>query len=104
MSYVGELLDSGVRVFLYPGFIHSKTIVADDEIVTIGSTNTDIRSFRLLFEINAFIYDSDTATQNRMIFEKDEKICHELSLSEYKKRGIIKIIKEGFFRLFSPIL
>lgn len=104
MSYVGELLDAGVRVFLYPGFIHSKTIVADDEIVTIGSTNTDIRSFRLLFEINAFIYDSDTATQNRMIFEKDEKICHELSLSEYKKRGIIKIIKEGFFRLFSPIL
>lgn len=104
MSYVGELLESGVRVFLYPGFIHSKTVVADDEIVTIGTTNTDIRSFRLLFEINSFMYSEDMAKECCRIFEADEAICHELTLEEYNKRGIIRIIKEGFFRLFSPIM
>ncbi len=104
MSYVGELLEAGVRVFLYPGFIHSKTITVDDRISTIGSTNIDIRSFRLLFELNAFMYSPQMATSCRETFEKDQKICHEMTMEEYKKRGIIKIIKEGFFRLFSPIL
>ncbi len=104
MSYVGELLSAGVRVFLYPGFIHSKTIVADDEIATIGSANTDIRSFKLLFEINSFMYSKKTAEDCRTIFENDRALCRELTLEEYKKRGIIKIIEEGFFRLFSPIM
>lgn len=104
MSYVGELLEAGVRVFLYPGFIHSKTMTVDDEIVTIGSANVDIRSFSLLFELNAFMYDRDLGIKCRSIFEEDEKKCHELTLEEYKKRGIIKTIKEGFFRLFSPIM
>lgn len=104
MSYVGELLDAGVRVFLYPGFIHSKTLTVDDEIVTIGSANVDIRSFSLLFEINAFMYDRTLATACRGIFEEDEKKCRELTLEEYNKRGLISIVKEGFFRLFSPIM
>ncbi len=104
MSYVGELLDAGVKVYLYPGFIHSKTICVDDRVSTIGSTNIDIRSFRLLFELNAFMYSPSAAMWSREIFEKDMEICRELTMEEYKKRGIIKIIKEGFFRLFSPIL
>ncbi len=104
MSYVGELLEAGVRVYLYPGFIHSKTLTVDDSICTVGSTNADIRSFRLLFELNAFMYSTEKSTECRQIFEKDMSICHELTLDEYKKRGIIKILKEGFFRLFSPIM
>lgn len=104
MSYVGELLDAGVRVLLYPGFIHSKTLTVDDEMVTIGSANVDIRSFSLLFEINAFMYDKELASHCRGIFEEDEKKCRELTLEEYKKRGFINIVKEGFFRLFSPIM
>ena len=104
MSYVGELLDMGIRVYLYPGFIHSKTVTVDDELLTIGSSNTDIRSFKLIFEINAFMYGAKTAKKHREIFEKDMSICTELTKEKYRKRGIIKIIQEGFFRLFSPIM
>lgn len=104
MSYVGELLDAGVKVLLYPGFIHSKTITVDDEIATVGSANTDIRSFSLLFEINAFLYGKKIAGECREIFDADEKECRILNLEEYKMRGIINIVKEGFFRLFSPIM
>jgi cardiolipin synthase len=103
-SYIGELLESGARVYLYNGFIHSKTVVIDDSVSTIGTTNIDIRSFQLHFEINAFLYDLKTASECRQIFENDILSCREITMSEYKARGIGQIMKEGFFRLFSPIM
>ncbi len=104
ISYMEELLKAGVRVYLYPGFIHSKTAVCDDEVSTIGTTNIDVRSFTLHFEVNAFMYSADEAVKNRDIFLEDQKISHELSYEEYSKRGLINTMKEGFFRLFSPIM
>ena len=104
LSYMDELLEAGVKVYLYPGFIHSKTLVCDDEICTIGSTNIDVRSFLLHFEINAFMYSEVEAIKNREIFLKDQQISRELTLEAYKKRGISTIMKEGFFRLFAPIM
>lgn len=103
-SYIGELLDAGVRVYLYDGFLHSKTMVIDDTVSTIGTTNIDIRSFQLHFEVNAFMYDIKTAVECREIFEKDIKNCREITLDEYRRRGIKQMMKEGFFRLFSPIM
>lgn len=104
LSYMDELLEAGVKVFLYPGFIHSKTMVCDDEICTIGTTNIDVRSFLLHFEINAFMYSRAEAVKNRNIFLDDEEKSRELTIEAYKKRGIITIMKEGFFRLFAPIM
>lgn len=103
-SFIGELLDAGIRVFKYPGFIHSKTMVMDEKISTIGTTNMDIRSFQLHFEVNAFIYDEKTAAECKRIFLKDQSICEEIFIEDYKKRGIRQQIREGFFRLFSPIM
>jgi len=104
LSYMDELLEAGVRVYLYPGFIHSKTLVCDDEICTIGTTNIDVRSFLLHFEINAFMYSSIEAEKNRYIFLEDQEKSTELTPEAYKKRGIKTIMKEGFFRLFAPIM
>lgn len=103
-SYIGELLSAGVRVFIYDGFLHAKTMVIDDAVSTIGTTNIDIRSFQLHFETNAFIYSIDTAKECRQIFENDMQKCHEISIEEYNKRGLSQIMKEGLFRLFSPIM
>lgn len=104
ISYMDELLEAGIKVYLYPGFIHSKTLVCDDEVCTIGTTNIDIRSFLLHFEINAFMYSRNEAVKNRKIFLKDQKKSSELTIEAYKKRGILNIMKEGFFRLFAPIM
>lgn len=103
-SYIGELLDAGVHVYTYPGFLHAKTMVVDDEVLTIGTSNMDVRSFQLHFEVNAFIYDSSIAAEYGRIFKRDMRDCHEILLEEYKKRGIFQQMKEGFFRLFSPIM
>ena len=107
LSYVGELIESGVRVYSYPGFLHSKTMVCDDDVVTIGTTNIDTRSFVLHFEINAFIYDKETAKENKNIFINDiigsTLITKEL-YEKRKKEHPISYMLDGFFRLFSPIM
>ena len=104
LSYGDELIESGVKVYLYPGFIHSKTIVSDDSVVSIGTTNMDIRSFTLHFEVNAFIYSQIEAEKNKEIFINDMKKSVEITKKMQSERGIFKIMKEGFFRLFAPIM
>ena len=107
LSYVGDVLGSGVKVYQYPGFLHAKTIVCDDDIVTIGTTNIDSRSFTLHFEINAFIYDDTTAIINKNIFLKDLALCREITVEGYeerKKKHPLSYMADGFFRLFSPIM
>lgn len=103
-SYIQDMLYAGVKVFYYEkGFLHSKAIVADD-VVSIGSTNLDIRSFEQDFEINAFIYDPSLASKMRDIFLVDEQECHEITREEWGKRPFIKRFGESFARLFSPLL
>jgi cardiolipin synthase len=104
-SYLGELLPVGVRCFLYGnGFLHAKTIVVDGAVSSVGTANFDIRSFKLNFEINAFVYDSGVGARLQRIFEKDLEACTELTASEYARRSVLQKMKESFVRLLSPIL
>jgi cardiolipin synthase len=104
-SYLGELLACGVRVYLYSkGFIHAKTIVVDGRIASVGTANIDTRSFKLNFEVNAFIYDSGTAAKLMNIFVKDAEFSSELTLERYKHRSLLIKFKESCARLLSPIL
>ena len=104
-SYIGELLRSGCRAYIYDGgFLHAKTIVSDDEVVSIGSCNFDIRSFKLNFETNAFIYDSSFAHKMKDAFNKDLESSHELTLDDYNKRSLIIKFKENISTLMTEIL
>lgn len=104
-SSIGTLISSGVKFYKYnKGFIHSKTIVSDKMISSIGTANLDIRSFKLNFEINAVIYDSSVAESNTDIFLNDMNDCYLLSIDEYKKRSILIKICESLVRLIFPIL
>lgn len=104
-AYVGELLDSGIRVFIYDnGFMHAKTMVVDGQVASIGSANFDRRSFRLNFEANAIIYDASEAYKLEAIFENDITHCHELTKALYQKRSILIHFKESISRLLSDLL
>lgn len=104
-SYIGDLLESGVKAYTYKnGFLHSKTIVVDGKIASVGTANIDVRSFKLNFEVNAFIYDTKTSMKLKKIFEDDLKMCDEITIERYRKRSIIIIIKESISRLLSPVL
>lgn len=105
-SYAGELLKFGAKLYTYDekSFLHAKTIVMDDAICSIGTANMDIRSFELNFEVNAFIYASEVAKKQRLIFENDMLNSKELTLDLYNSRSTSIKIKESISRLLSPIL
>nr|WP_275984126.1 cardiolipin synthase [Paenibacillus hamazuiensis] len=104
-SYLGDLLRAGARCFFYEkGFLHAKTIVADGKVGSVGTANIDIRSFKLNFEVNAFIYGGATATQLTDIFERDMAYCTELTLDMYERRPRTAQVKESLTRLLSPLL
>ncbi|MEK4968816.1 cardiolipin synthase [Cytobacillus sp. FSL R7-0696] len=104
-SYIGELLKLGAKVLIYDnGFIHAKTIVIDDEIASVGTANIDVRSFRLNFEVNAFIYDRKIAEEVAASFYNDVRVSRNLTLDDYNNRSFYIKFKESISRLLSPIL
>ena len=104
-SYMGELLSMGGKCYTYQnGFLHSKGIVVDGEVLCYGTANMDIRSFELNFEVNAVIYNEETAKKMEEIFLNDIKHCKEVTVFDYTHRKLIVRIKEQVSRLMSPVM
>ena len=104
-TYLKELLQSGVEIYYYTkGMMHSKTMVIDASLSTVGSTNMDQRSFSLNAEVNAFIIDEVIAKKLKFHFEEDLKDCYKLQLEELiGKPWYIKVVC-SLSRLLAPIL
>lgn len=104
-SYVDECLRAGIKMYLYKGgMLHSKFMVVDDEIATVGSTNFDFRSFEHNFEANAIIYSKPINAALSKIFYDDETSCTRIKASEWHRRPLPHKIRESLTRLLSPIL
>ncbi len=104
LSFVGDLLDAGVRAYTYDaGFLHAKTIVVDGKAGSVGSANWDVRSFRLNFEANAFFYDAAVGAELARRFEEDLDVCTEITPERYRARSRWIRVKESISRLFSPL-
>ena len=105
-TYVLATVKAGVKVYLYKaGFNHSKLLVADDSMATIGSTNVDFRSFENDFEANAFFYDKEIALQVKAIFLRDQE--ESVALEDVRNlthRSFLQRLWESIIRLLSPLL
>lgn len=102
LSYARELISSGVKIYRYNGFMHSKLLIVDDDIVNIGSANMDRRSFSLNFEINAIVYDKEFNKENKRIVNKE--LEDSILMNDEKRNNIFSKILEKLARLFSPII
>ncbi len=101
-SHIEELLAAGVKIFLYrKGFMHAKTLVADDDICSVGTCNLDVRSLEINFEDQLFVYDNATTNIFEQQFEEDFKECRELTLEEWRKRSFTDRLLESFGKLYS---
>ncbi len=104
-SYVGELLEAGVKIYRYkPGFTHSKLAVVDGIFSTVGTANLDFRSLETNFEVNAMIYDEGIASQLERYFMDDLANSEQLVLGEWQQRSKYRKAKESFARILSPLL
>ena len=105
LSYLEELLKFGAKVHFYEkGFIHSKMVLVDKEIVSVGTANMDIRSFMLNSEINAFIYDAETVDQLYQTFYEDIQECRPVRIEDIARKTFIGRLWQSICRLFSPVM
>ncbi|WP_394366532.1 phospholipase D-like domain-containing protein [Draconibacterium halophilum] len=103
-AYVEELLEAGVRIFLYQkGFIHSKYLLVDDCISSVGTSNFDFRSFETNFEANAFIYQKEFTREVEQHFLADLQQCREVKYREWRKRPHTDKIRESLAYIVSPM-
>lgn len=105
LSYLGDLINCGVKCYKYEdGFVHSKIVIIDNDIASVGTANMDIRSLKLNFEINAFIYSKKEIQVLKNKFMLD--ICDSsiMDYNWYKELSYFEKIKESLCRLISPLL
>ena len=101
----GPLIANGVHVYEYmPGFIHSKTVVCDDECAICGTINMDYRSFYLHYECGVFTCESSAVADIRDDIHETLKQCQEIYLDEWQSRPWYEQIIQWVLRLFAPIL
>ena len=105
-SYVREILQAGAKIYFYDdGFNHSKFLVCDDSISTVGSSNIDFRSLEHNFESNIFFYDEGMALRMKKIYLEDE--AHSVLVDEagqLEKHGFFQLLWESILRMFSPLM
>lgn len=97
----GALLQAGVEIYEYqPTMLHTKLLIIDNEMVSVGSTNFDPRSFRLNDEANLNIYDPTFAAQMTAVFESDLKPTIRYSYEAWARRPFREKLAE---KLLQPI-
>jgi len=103
--YFEELLDSGVRIFLYTkGFVHAKTVVADASVSVVGTANMDIRSFDLNFEMMSVVYGDGLGKKLETVFLEDLKLSEEVDGNFWKQQPILRKLAYASARLVSSFL
>lgn len=104
-SFYEDLLKAGVKIYEFrPRILHSKMIVVDDRMCLLGSANMDVRSFRLNYELNLWIYGTKVTKMASQIFNQDLTHCDSIALEKFEQRGDWTKILENTCRLFSPVL
>lgn len=104
-SYLGELIEAGAKCYTFnDGFVHGKYLTVDGEVCCVGTANMDIRSFKLNFEVNVTVYDSEVTAKIEESFENVKKNSTRVTEYDYATRGIKIKIKEQLCRLLSPLL
>jgi cardiolipin synthase len=104
-GYFADLLARGIRVFEYQAAIlHAKTLVADDRVCLVGSTNLDFRSFHFNAECNLVILDDDAGGVFTRAFEEDLAQAEEITAARWRRRSLLHAAADAGARLLAPLL
>ncbi len=104
-SYFRELMEVGIEIYEYKnGFLHAKELIVDDEVISIGTANMDLRSFNHNFEATAMIYHQPTVAAALKQFYDDLDKSQRIDKEIHQQRSILTKTMESICRLFSPVL
>ncbi|SDT04348.1 cardiolipin synthetase 2 [Brevibacterium siliguriense] len=104
-SYYRSLLEAGVRIFLYPkpAVLHTKCFIVDDLYAVMGSSNMDMRSFGLNYEISLLTTGGDLVDDIIDVVADYQDVSRELTLEEWEKRPWPRRYMESVMRLTSSL-
>ena len=104
-SYFPDLLEAGVKIYEYEkGFMHSKIVIVDHELASIGTSNMDMRSFHLNFEVNVFLYRTESTKKLVSEYVNDLRSSKKINYEVFQKRHLGYRLLESTSRLLSPLL
>ncbi|MFD1062169.1 cardiolipin synthase [Winogradskyella litorisediminis] len=100
-----ELLKVGVKICVVSEhFFHSKLIIIDNCMASVGSGNFDYRSFEHNYELNVLLYDEKISQELSSNFEELCETSNHLKYESYKDRPLKDKILQGMAKIFSPLL
>lgn len=80
------MMKRGANVYIYQdGFHHTKVIMVDGRLCTVGSCNLDARSLNWDYEENAVIVDKNTTAELSRLFDADKKKSFLLTPERWNK-------------------
>lgn len=87
-SYFRALMEAGVRIhrFRTPAVLHTKMLLIDDYAGTVGSSNMDLRSFNLNFEISLLVLGGEAVAELNAVVDHYLEESTTLDLEEWKRR------------------
>lgn len=105
-SYLEELLEAGVRILRYPApdVLHSKLVVVDHDILAIGSSNMDMRSFSQNGEVTLLVLDPAVVREADEVLAGYAAVSDELDLRSWRARPWFEKYLDNAFRLLSGLL
>ncbi len=104
-SHYRRLISGGVKIYEFKkGFIHSKTIVADNEKAVVGTINLDYRSFSETLECGCFFTDRSIVTEVYRDFTETLKESELISLEDCRKESFFVKVARGFLKLLEPLM
>jgi len=105
LTFLGELMRNDINVFMYQkGMIHSKVMIIDGELSSIGTANMDYRSFDNNAEVNALFFDESLAQELKSYFDSDLTDSAKLHYRAWRKRPLKIRLLGSIGRLIAPVL
>jgi cardiolipin synthase A/B len=104
-SYYWALLEAGVRIYLYPApyVLHSKHFSIDEDVAVLGSSNMDLRSFGLNYEVSMMLQGGDVVSRMRKVEDAYRMRSRELTQEEWARRPWRSRYADNVMRLTSAL-
>ncbi|WP_262852311.1 cardiolipin synthase [Mumia quercus] len=104
-SYYEALLRAGVRIYFYPApaILHAKFFSVDDDVVVLGSSNMDMRSFALNYEVSLMMLGPGIVSEVRKVQDAYRRVAKELTLDEWLARGRTSAYVDNVMRLTAAL-
>ncbi|MCK8826328.1 cardiolipin synthase [Natroniella acetigena] len=105
MSFFEELLKVGVTIYHYQDeFLHSKMLVVDEQILSLGSANFNMRSLYLDYELNVVFFNQDFSKKIMEEIALNLEQSKRYELEDYQQLENWDRVKLLIGRLLAPII